>query len=147
MEFHFIKLNVNGTYLTLVDPMSKPRYICFSEHAEARVCINYVSLFRSKYGIWPCFDMSKRRRKLERDIRVKQRTPEQVMQYLDIETYDLKTIDRLACRTNASFYCVLRFESDYIGNTESISMSGQEMDAIVDDIAYRDLLNFSLKIM
>ncbi len=36
MEFHFIKLNVNGTYLTLVDPMSKPRYICFSEHAEAR---------------------------------------------------------------------------------------------------------------
>jgi len=95
MEFHFIKLNVNGTYLTLVDPMSKPRYICFSEHAEARVCINYVSLFRSKYGIWPCFDMSKRRRKLERDTRVKQRTPEQVMQYLDIETYDLKTIDRL----------------------------------------------------
>ena len=44
-------------------------------------------------------------------------------------------------------FSVADLDSDYIGNTESISMSGQEMDAIVDDIAYRDLLNFSLKIM
>jgi hypothetical protein len=145
MEFHFIKLNV--TYLTLVDPLSKPRYICFSDRTRARECVNYVSLFRSKYGVWPCFDMSKRNRKLESNMHVKQRTPEQVKRYLDIETYDFNTIDRIASRTNASFYCVLRFETEDIGNTESISMSGQEMDAVVDDIAYRNLMNFSLKIM
>ena len=147
MEFHFIKLNVNGTYLTLVDPLSKPRYICFSDRTRARECVNYVSLFRSKYGVWPCFDMSKRSRKLESNTHVKQRTPEQVKRYLDIETYDFNTIDRIASRTNASFYCVLRFETEDIENTESISMSGQEMDAVVDDIAYRNLMNFSLKIM
>jgi hypothetical protein len=32
------------------------------------------------------------------------------------------------------------------GNVESIDMSGQEMDAVVDDFLYRDLLEFNLKV-
>ena len=145
MEFHFVKLNVNGTYLSLVDPASKPRFICFTEQEKARECINYVASFRSRYGVWPCFDMSKGQRKLESSS-VKTRTPEQVKRYLDIETYDMNTIDRIARRTNSSFYCILHFETEDIGNLESISMSGQEMDAVVDEYAYRDLLEYNLKI-
>lgn len=146
MEFHFVKLNVNGTYLSLVDPASKPRFICFTEQEKARECINYVASFRSRYGVWPCFDMSKGQRKLESNTTVKLRTPEQVLRYLDLETYDFNTIDRIATRTNASFYCVLRFETEMVQNIESISMSGQEMDAIVDEASYRDLLEYNLKI-
>jgi hypothetical protein len=140
MEFHFVKLNVNGTYLSLVDPAMKPRFICFSSHETANKCVKYVSTFRSKHGVWPCFDMSKGQRKLESSS-VKTRTPEQVKRYLDIETYDMNTIDRIARRTNSSFYCILHFETEDIGNLESISMSGQEMDAVVDEYAYRDYLN------
>ena len=146
MDFHFVKLNVNGTYLSLVDPTSKPRFICFSEKEKAYDCINYVASFRSRYGVWPCFDMSRGQRTLQSNTTVKLRTPEQVKRYLDLETYDFNTIDRIATRTNASFYCVLRFETEMIQNIESISMAGQEMDAVVDDDAYRDLLEFSLKI-
>jgi hypothetical protein len=146
MEFHFVKLNVNGTYLSLVDPASKPRFICFSEKEKAYDCINYVASFRSRYGVWPCFDMSRGQRTLQSNTTVKLRTPEQVKRYLDLETYDFNTIDRIATRTNASFYCVLRFETEMIQNIESISMAGQEMDAVVDEDAYRDLLEFSLKI-
>ena len=146
MEFHFVKLNVNGTYLSLVDPASKPRFICFSEKERAYDCINYVASFRSRYGVWPCFDMSRGQRTLQSNTTVKLRTPEQVKRYLDLETYDFNTIDRIATRTNASFYCVLRFETEMIQNIESISMAGQEMDAVVDEDAYRDLLEFSLKI-
>ena len=145
MEFHFVKLNVNGTYLSLVDPAMKPRFICFSSHETANKCVKYVSAFRSKHGVWPCFDMSKGQRKLESSS-VKTRTPEQVKRYLDIETYDMNTIDRIARRTNSSFYCILHFETEDIGNLESISMSGQEMDAVVDEYAYRDLLEYNLKI-
>ncbi len=145
MEFHFVKLNVNGTYLSLVDPAMKPRFVCFSSHETANKCVKYVSTFRSKHGVWPCFDMSKGQRKLESSS-VKTRTPEQVNRYLDIETYDMNTIDRIARRTNSSFYCILHFETEDIGNLESISMSGQEMDAIVDEHAYRDLLEYNLKI-
>lgn len=146
MDFHFVKLNVNGTYLSLVDPTSKPRFICFSEKEKAYDCINYVASFRSRYGVWPCFDMSRGQRTLQSNTIVKLRTPEQVKRYLDLETYDFNTIDRIATRTNASFYCVLRFETEMIQNIESISMAGQEMDAVVDEDAYRDLLEFSLKI-
>jgi hypothetical protein len=89
--------------------------------------------------------MSKGQRKLESSS-VKTRTPEQVKRYLDIETYDMNTIDRIARRTNSSFYCILHFETEDIGNLESISMSGQEMDAVVDEYAYRDLLEYNLKI-
>ena len=145
MEFHFVKLNVNGTYLSLVDPAAKPRFICFSSYETANKCVKYVSSFRSKHGVWPCFDMSREKRKLESSS-IKYRTPEQIERYIDIETYDMNTIDRIACRTNSSFYCILHFETEDIGNLESISMSGQEMDAVVDEDAYRDLLEYNLKI-
>jgi hypothetical protein len=69
-----------------------------------------------------------------------------VKRYLEIETYNFNTIERIARRTNASFYCILHFETEDMGNIESISMSGQEMDAVVDEDAYRDLLEFNLKI-
>jgi len=90
--------------------------------------------------------MSRSHRKIESNTHVKLRTPQQVKCYLDLETYDLNTIDRIASRTNSSFYCVLRFNADMITNIESISMAGQEMDAIVDEVAYKDILEFSLKI-
>ena len=145
MEFHFVKLNVNGTYLSLVDPTSKTRFICFAEKDKAQDCVNYVSLFRSKYGVWPAFDMSRGQRQLSATS-VKLRTPEQVSRYLEIESYDFNTIDRIASRTNSSFYCVLRFDTEEFDGLESISMAGQEMDAVVDDKLYRDILECSLKI-
>ena len=145
MEFHFVKLNVNGTYLSLVDPTQKSRFICFSDKEKASECVDYVSTFRSKHGVWPCFDMSRGKRKLESNTTVKLRTPEQVKRYLEIETYDMNTIDRIAARTNSSFYCVLRFDTEEMNGLESISMAGQEMDAEVDDKLYRDILECSLK--
>tara|TARA_B110000858_G_scaffold49191_2_gene56771 strand:- start:4600 stop:5040 length:441 start_codon:yes stop_codon:yes gene_type:complete len=145
MEFHFVKMNVNGTYLSLVDPSNKTRFVCFAEKEKARDCVNYVSIFRSKHGVWPSFDMSQGPSKLENKL-IKMRTPEQVVRYLDIETYDFTTIDRIASRTNTSFFCVLRFDTEEMNGLESISMAGQEMDAVVDDKLYRDLLECNLKI-
>jgi hypothetical protein len=145
MEFHFIKLNVNGTYLSLVDPSYKPRFICFQDMLLANKCIDYVSVFRSKHGVWPSFDMSRKKRKLT-GVSVKIRTPEQVKRYIELETYDFNTIDIIATRSNVSFYNVLRFDTTEFGNVESIDMSGQEMDAVVDDFLYRDLLEFNLKV-
>jgi|TARA_B110000240_G_scaffold194565_1_gene242434 hypothetical protein len=145
MGFHFVKLNVNGTYLSLVDPSYKPRYICFQDMLLAEKCLDYVSMFRSKHGVWPSFNMSRKRRKLE-SVSIKKRTPEQVKRYLEIETYDFKTIDMIATRSNVSFYNVLRFDTTEFGNIESVDMSGQEMDATVDDFLYRDLLEYNLKV-
>ncbi len=144
MEYHFVKLNVNGTYLSLVDPVHKSRFICFRDKQTAGQCVDYVSSFRARHGVWPSFDMTQRKKKIESSS-AKLRTPEQVMRYLEVDTYDYDTINRIAARTNASFYCVLRFDSVTIDNIEALDMSGQEMDAIVDEAAYRDLLEYKLK--
>jgi hypothetical protein len=144
MEYHLIKLNVNGTYLGLVDPSHKSRFICFRDKPTAGKCVEYVSSFRARHGVWPSFDMTQRKKKIESSS-AKLRTPEQVMRYLEVDTYDLDTVDRIAARTNTSFYCVLRFDSVTNNNIEALDMSGQEMDAIVDEAAYRDLLEYKLK--
>ena len=144
MEYHFIKLNVNGTYLSLVDPSHKSRFICFRDKPTAGKCVEYVSSFRARHGVWPSFDMTQRKKKIESSS-AKLRTSEQVMRYLEVDTYDLDTVDCIAARTNTSFYCVLRFDSVTNNNIEALDMSGQEMDAIVDEAAYRDLLEYKLK--
>jgi hypothetical protein len=41
----------------------------------------------------------------------------------------------------------LRFETEDYGNLESISMAGQEMDAVVNEKLYLDVLECNLKIM
>jgi len=136
--FHLIKLNVNGTYLTVVDPVSKPRIICFSEVRNAYKCIEYVSKFRSKHGVWPTFDMSNESRKLQSiTSQVKTRTPESIMEYMDIETFYQSGIDEMSSRTNVSFYCVLHFDAQSTNTEESIRMSGLEMDGEADDDMYR----------
>jgi len=52
--------------------------------------------------VWPSFDMSKQSEKLE-IVNIRERTPEQVKQYLEIDTYDFNTIDLIASRSNVSF--------------------------------------------
>ncbi len=146
MEFHFVKLNVNGSYLSLVDPTTKPRYMCFSEKLVADRCVDYVASFRARHGIWPSFDMSNSNRKIETKMDAKPRTPIEVRRYLDVDTYDFKTIDEIASRTNISFYCVLRFDTEATGTIESISMSGQEMDGDASPDKYIEWMNFNLKI-
>ena len=65
MDFHFIKLNYNGTYLSLVDPNSKSRFVCFAEKDMAMKCVDYAAEFRARNRIWPSLDMSSENRKLE----------------------------------------------------------------------------------
>ena len=146
MEFHFVKLNVNGTYLSLVDPTSKSRFICFTEVEAAERCIDYACTFKSTHGKWPCFDMSEPRKKIQTDTSVKLKSVQQLKRHLEIETYDFATIDQIARRSNVSFYCVLHFDAQIAEAREVINMRGQEMDGEADDVNYRDMLNLSLKI-
>ncbi len=53
----------------------------------------------------------------------------------------------MASRTNVSFICVTSFAYIPDGIEEQIvSFSGQEWDGEADEAAYRDLLEFNLKI-
>lgn len=146
MDFHLVKLNYKGTYLNLVDPKSKPRFVCFAEKKTALTYIDYAAEFRAKNRIWPCLDMTSERRRL--DVKpVKDGRPEQIKRYLDIETLDIKTLDRLALRTNVSFYCIVKFDVSYDGPSETLSFSGQELNGVANPEEYSEWLDLSLKTM
>ena len=147
MEFHFVKLIHNGTFLSLVDPSLKPRFICFVDRAVTNECIDYMADFRSRNRIWPSFDMSGDQRKLKMGERVKfpYGTPRIIKRSLHIDTYDLNTIDILAKKTNISFYCILNFDVQFGDDTETISLSGQEMDGMANSEDFGEWMDFSLK--
>jgi len=147
MDFHFVKLIHEGTYLNLVDPKYKPRFVCFAEKSKADTCIDYMADFRYRNRIWPSFDMTSDRRKLQMGKRVffPYGTPRIIKRSLAVESFDFNTIDRIARQTNVSYYCILKFDVEFTGDSETISLSGQEMDGIADPSDFGDWMDFSLK--
>lgn len=147
MQFHFVKLTHTGTYLTMVDPKEKPRFVCFAEKATADKYVNYASEFRAKTRIWPCLDMSRDTRKLEMatEVSVPYGRPEQIKRYLELESFDFGSLDKIATRTNVSYFCVTEFDVVYNNaNSETMNLSGREMDGEANPGEYTEWLT-SLK--
>ena len=135
------------TFLNIVDPQKKSRFVCFSNVKTADTFVNYVTSFRSKHGYWPTMDMSKKIRTVKSLTGVKKRTPEELKNYLSYETFTFEQVDEMAKRTNISFLCVTNFAYIPDGDdSQVVSFSGQEWDGEADEDAYRDLLEFNLKI-
>lgn len=135
------------TFLSVVDPKKKSRFVCFENTETANVFVNYVTTFRSKHGVWPDMDMSNRLRTVKAKDKFKPRTPEELKRFLSIEEFDFDHIEEMVKRTNISFICVTNFAYIPDGHEHQVvSFSGQEWDGEADDLAYRDLLEFNLKI-
>jgi len=145
--YHFIQMKPTKTYLSLVDPQKKSRFVCFQNEKTANVFVDYITQFRSIHGFWPNMDMSNRYVRLVSKVGVKKRTPSELKKYLSLEPFDYQNVEDMAMRTNVSFICVTNFS--YIPDTTEqiiVTFSGQEWDGEADESAYRDLLDFSLKI-
>ena len=146
-SYHLIQMKPTKTYLSIVDPNKKSRFVCFSDRKTADAFIDYVTHFRSKHGHWPNMDMSNRFARVKSKSGIKKRTPEELKKYLTLQPFDYENIEEMAMRTNVSFICVTNFA--YIPNGSEhqiVSFSGQEWDGQADEAAYRDLLEFNLKI-
>ena len=135
------------TYLSIVDPQKKARFICFGDTKTADTFVNYVTHFRSKHGHWPNMDMSNRIATVMSKTGFKKRTPEELKKYLSLESFDYEDIEEMAKRTNISFICVTNFAYLPDGHeTQLVSFSGQEWDGEADERLYRELLEYNLKI-
>lgn len=146
MDYHFIQMKPTKAFLSIVDPNKKSRFVCFNDKKTAEVFVNYVTTFRSKHGFWPNLDMSREVRTVKSKVGFKQRSPEELREYISLDSYDYETIYNMARRTNVSFICVTNFA--YIPDGEHqqrVNFSGQEWDGEADEAAYRDLLEFKLK--
>ena len=135
------------TYLSIVDPQKKARFICFGDTKTADTFVNYVTHFRSKHGHWPNMDMSNRIATVMSKAGFKKRTPEELKKYLSLESFDYEDIEEMAKRTNISFICVTNFAYLPDGReTQLVSFSGQEWDGEADERLYRELLEYNVKI-
>lgn len=148
MEFHFVKLSHTGAYLSMVDPKSKPRVVCFSQKGTAKSFVQYASEFRARTRIWPSLDMSRETQKLEmgKEVSIPYGTPEQIRRYLEIETYDMESLEKLAIQTNVSFFCIVEFGVTYNNNdSETMNFSGQEFNGEANFKDYGDWMDISLE--
>ncbi len=146
-SYHLIQMKPTKTYLSIVDPSKKSRFVCFSDRKTADAFVDYVTHFRSKHGHWPNMDMSNRFARVRSKSGIKKRTPNELKNYLSLESFDYENIDDMTKRTNVSFICVTNFA--YLPDsheTQLVSFSGQEWDGEADESLYRDLLEFNLKI-
>lgn len=131
--YHFLRFR--SGYLTVTPPNSSPRYMCFKNRSDAKICKSYVAGFRAKYGQWPNMDMNSEYSQIKMSAK-KKRSPEQVEKFLDIETHE--EIDMFM---EGILYCH-SFGVIHENSTRfMMTFSGQEVDFTPEPLDYIDSLN------
>ena len=59
-SFHFVSLRFAKPkrFLTMVDPVGKPRIVTFKDRSTADNAVRYMARFMAKHGEWPIMDLS-----------------------------------------------------------------------------------------
>lgn len=136
MNYQFVKINTTNTYSTLIDPSHRPRYICFKDKDASVVFIKYLTNFRSKYGIWPVLDMSKPVDMIKSKVHFKERTPEELEEYISLIDYKYESLYKFSKQTGASFICIHSFDyTDEFGK-QKLHITGEELDTDLDLDSY-----------
>jgi len=142
MQFHFIGIT-RGGYTTITDPDGAPRVICFRERQTARKCINYISEYRSRYGVWPDMNLQEPIARISIDALTKKRTQEEIKKYIYLEEKVKSQLNEMSAGTGLCyFYC---HDFNYNDELLRISMSGQKIEGEVDDRYYKSRLDTRLK--
>lgn len=147
MEFHFIQMKPTRGYLSMVDPSTKVRVMCFSHRSTAEKCSKYICQFRSKHGKWPTLDMRSGITKITSETCIKKRTPEELLEFLNIVSMEEDDLNMAALYNNMSFmYCHDFKVHDKDHTTVDVGFRGQEIDGEADLKAYTELLETNYRV-
>jgi len=142
MKFHFIGI-LKGGYTTIIDPDGTPRIICFSKKNTAKECIDYMTKYRSSYGVWPDMNLENPVSRINPDKNRKKRTYENIRKYIFLEQKVKSQLDEMSTGTGVSYFYCHYFE--YNDDLLRISITGQKIDGEVDDKYYKSRLDTRLK--
>ena len=142
MKFYFIGV-IRGGYTTITDPDGKPRIICFSKKKTANECIDYMSKYRSNYGVWPDMNLEQPVSRINPNMNFKKRTPENISEYIFTEEMVKSQLDEMSTGTgDCYFYChTFGYKEDLL----QISLSGQKIDGEINERYYKSRLDTRLK--
>ena len=142
MKFYFIGI-LRGGYTTITDPEGKPRIICFSNKKISKECINYMSKYRSNYGVWPDMNLEHPVSRINPDKTAKKRTYQNIREYIFTEQLVKSQLDEMSTRSGVSYFYCHHFE--YNDDLLRISLTGQKIDGEIDDNYYKSCLDTRLK--
>jgi len=142
MDFHFISI-VKGGYINITDPDGKTRILCFSCEYIARNCVNYVSRYRSTYGVWPDLNLNVPVARINPDKTAKKRTPKEIINYIEIDKKNKHDLDVMSTTSGVSyFYCHnFNYENDLL----RIQLTGQKIDGEISVPYFITRLDHRLK--
>lgn len=129
MTYHFIRHKPSGGLLTMVDPTSKPMYMCFKNKICAERCKKHLAHFKSNHGVWPVINLSNETTQVIAPLKTESLTMSHMYSQLIIDTIGEDKLITMGTVTGSSvMYChefgVLRDGSDML----NVSFSGQELE-------------------
>ena len=142
MKFYFVGI-VKGGYTTLIDPDGKPRIVCFSKKSIAKECVNYMSEYRSSYGVWPDMNLEKPVSRINPDKNAKKRTPQEIINYIEIDKKSKHDLDMMSTTSGVSFFYCHNF--NYENDLLRIQLIGQKIDGEISVPYFISRLDHRLK--
>lgn len=143
MEFHFVRIQ-RGGYSMITDPRQTPRIICFKTPECANKYVGYLTMYRSKFGLWPSINLGQPVTKVRVNPEFKKRTPDEVMKYVFTEVRDREDLDKMSRTTGLSFFYCHDFVYDE-NMFMTVNLRGQEIDGVADHSLYIDRLESNIK--
>jgi hypothetical protein len=133
-------------FITMTDPKDKTRAMCFKNRETAQRYMEYLSRFRSRTGRWPNLNMRESVSFVKRPEKIRYRSPEDVLRFMEIVDYDRDRLDDIARHTNLSFVYIVDFENTDTDEKGNMIFKAQEIDSYVDINLYTQNLELNLKI-
>ena len=142
-EFYFVTLKTVGS-ATILDSKAKPRFICFKDNKIAHDYASYISEHRAEFGKWPCVNLSVQALPVKKADHYFPQDVDVYKSLLEITYKSREDLDELSIMSGIEYFYCHSFEYE---NVLSFRMTGQDVDAVVDEIVYRERLDYSLKNM
>lgn len=143
MEFHFITIKSGGSS-TILDSNQRSRFICFKDRREAAKYAGYIAAHKARFGTWPEVNLSKPAIKIAPTYGYTPTDPEPFLDLLEITHRTKEDLDNMSIMTGIDYFYCHRFDHE---DLLTLSMSGQEIDGVVDEDLYRENLDFNIKNM
>lgn len=142
-DFYFVTLRAVGS-ATILDTAEKSRFICFKDNKIAYEYASYISKHRAEFGKWPIVNLATPMIRVEKSEDRFVEDSDMYKSLLDITYKSRDDLDQLSIATGIEYFYCHTFEYDDI---MSFRMSGQDVDAEIDEMIYRERLDYSLKNM
>jgi hypothetical protein len=125
--FHFIRTD-GMRYLTAKPPKQPTQFLSFKQKKTAIRCISFINDHKKRYGVWPNFDMSLKKEKIEMTDTTN------IFEPLYMEELGIREVEEIMTISNTGILYCYDFNVIPWKNTQTLNFRAQEMGLVEHDI-------------